>query len=234
MLKGKKVLVTRAKEQSGPLIQLLEKYGATVNCFPTIEIVKSADTTSLEAALNQPFTGLIFTSGNGARIFFEHYKNLPSNIKIFVVGPNTRKIVEHCGYKVQFVPQSFKASDLARELPFDHKDHFLIPQSNISRNDLFDGLQERGVSFECHNLYTTRSKIHKTTDLNMNSFDWVTFTSGSTVEGFLKNKISINKSCKIASIGPSTSQMLFEKGLSPFVEAQPHTIEGLVQAMDKY
>ena len=66
--------------------------------------------------------------------------------------------------------------------------------------------------------------------------DWVTFTSGSTVEHF-HARVNLPALCgkfpqlKLASIGPETSKALAALGIKPAVEAREHTIEGLVEAL---
>jgi uroporphyrinogen III methyltransferase / synthase len=67
--------------------------------------------------------------------------------------------------------------------------------------------------------------------------DWVTFTSGSTVEHF-HNRFDLPElrkkfpQLRIASIGPETSRVLKTLGITPEIEANPHTIEGLVAAIE--
>src|SRR3974377_977787 len=66
--------------------------------------------------------------------------------------------------------------------------------------------------------------------------DWITFTSGSTVEHFhtrfdLPGLLKKFPQMKLASIGPETSKTLAELGLKPTVEARPHTIDGLISAL---
>jgi uroporphyrinogen III methyltransferase/synthase len=67
--------------------------------------------------------------------------------------------------------------------------------------------------------------------------DWITFTSGSTVQHFharldLPALVKKFPQIKLASIGPETSKAIAALGLKPTVEAKPHTIEGLVRAIE--
>jgi uroporphyrinogen III methyltransferase/synthase len=67
--------------------------------------------------------------------------------------------------------------------------------------------------------------------------DWVTFTSGSTVEKFherfdLPKLAAKFPQLKLASIGPETTKAVVALGLKPTVEAKTHTTEGLLKAMD--
>jgi uroporphyrinogen III methyltransferase/synthase len=73
--------------------------------------------------------------------------------------------------------------------------------------------------------------------LNEAGADWITFTSGSTVENFharfnLPEMVKKYPHLKLASIGPETSKALVTLGLKPTVEAKEHTIGGLVRAVE--
>ena len=72
--------------------------------------------------------------------------------------------------------------------------------------------------------------------LQENGADWVTFTSGSTVEHFhtrfnLPELVKKFPQLKLASIGPETSKAIAALGLKPTTEAKLHTSEGLVEAL---
>jgi uroporphyrinogen III methyltransferase / synthase len=69
--------------------------------------------------------------------------------------------------------------------------------------------------------------------------DYITFTSSSTVRFFLQSagraaedaQGLLSPATRIVSIGPVTSQTLRDAGLPPHVEARPHDIDGLVEAL---
>jgi uroporphyrinogen III methyltransferase/synthase len=66
--------------------------------------------------------------------------------------------------------------------------------------------------------------------------DWITFTSGSTVEFFnarfdLPKLVKRFPKLKIASIGPETSKAIAALGLKPTVEAKEHTTDGLISGL---
>ena len=67
--------------------------------------------------------------------------------------------------------------------------------------------------------------------------DVVTFTSASTVNNLLSmlgGEWEVVKRAKLASIGPSTTAALDQKGLKAGMVAEEHTIPGLVEAMEQY
>ena len=66
----------------------------------------------------------------------------------------------------------------------------------------------------------------------------MTFTSGSTVQSFaarfsLPELLKKFPKLKLASIGPETTKAIQALGIEPTVEAKPHTMEGLVAALEK-
>src|SRR5262249_21372018 len=66
--------------------------------------------------------------------------------------------------------------------------------------------------------------------------DWITFTSGSTVEHFhtrfnLPELVEKFPQTKLVSIGPETSKALAALALKPAIEAHEHTIDGLIAAL---
>ena len=68
--------------------------------------------------------------------------------------------------------------------------------------------------------------------------DFVTFTSSSTVDNFVKimglsNIKHLSKKTKFASIGPVTSKTLRKYGLVARCEAKSFTIDGLIDSMVK-
>jgi uroporphyrinogen III methyltransferase/synthase len=71
--------------------------------------------------------------------------------------------------------------------------------------------------------------------LKTGAIDWITFASSFAVEYFFADFSSqqIDKKIKIASIGPTTSRTIRKYGLEPAVEARQHTIDGLIEAMEK-
>jgi len=92
-LSGKKILITRAREQSAQFASSLKKLGAEVIEFPTIEILPPLNWTGLDRAIQKlnSYDWLILTSANGVRFFFERLKkkrrkiSLPSSLKVCAI-----------------------------------------------------------------------------------------------------------------------------------------------------
>ena len=70
-LKGKRIVITRAVEQSRDLKERLEHLGATVLLLPAVSFSEPADMTELDRAIRslQSFDWILFTSANAVRFF---------------------------------------------------------------------------------------------------------------------------------------------------------------------
>ena len=95
-VRGKRILITRAREQSGDFATQLRKLGAEVIELPTIEIVPPISWERLDQAINQlkSYDWIIFTSANGVNFFWQRLQEkgknrLPSSLKICAIGPAT-------------------------------------------------------------------------------------------------------------------------------------------------
>ncbi|MGZ6543875.1 MAG: uroporphyrinogen-III synthase, partial [Actinomycetota bacterium] len=63
--------------------------------------------------------------------------------------------------------------------------------------------------------------------------DAITFTSASTVRGFVGAMAVVRGNPKVVSIGPVTAREARSHGLRVSAVARPHTIEGLVAALER-
>jgi uroporphyrinogen III methyltransferase/synthase len=142
------------------------------------------------------------------------------------------------------VPTEFTAKDLVDELAAKYdlrRKNTLLLRSAIAADDLANDLRQKGAAVEDIRIYTTVSVVQeeaKRTELaemlRAGKVDWITFTSSSTVDGFLQNvdaETVKQANIKIASIGPETTKKLCECGLPAHIEALVHTAEGLVETI---
>jgi uroporphyrinogen III methyltransferase/synthase len=114
----------------------------------------------------------------------------------------------------------------------------LCPRADIAPPDLVDALGERGAIVREVAAYRTvpdGSRSGEVAELiKKGEIDWVTFTSSSTVRNFfgvIAPELVSASDVKVASIGPATSATLRELGFAPTIEADSHTIDGLVDAI---
>ena len=249
---GKKVIVTRTREQSSKLIKALEELGAACYEVPVIKI-EPLFTEEVKNILKDLdfFDWIVFTSENGVKIFFDFLWKLGFDVrilggkKIAAIGPATKESLEKRGIRVDLFPdKDFKQEGLIKAFSqLDLKDKkFLIPRAKVAREDLPKFLEEKGAVVKVLGIYETvlpkdseellKKAIEEGAEL-------VTFTSSSTVKNFfsLAEKVvskDLLKSLVFASIGPVTSRTLREFGFEPHIEAEEYTIPGLVKAILKY
>ena len=249
---GKRVVVTRTREQASELSQLLEEQGADVIELPTIRIAPPTDKRDFaEAVVDAPhYDWLIFSSPNGVRRFFQAFFAVYEDIReiggarIAAVGPGTAAELKKYGLMVDVMPQKAVAEELIAE--FDRKGDEFGGVANVTmlwvhgeqaRRVIYDELMKRqAIVDECLAYSTvpeTEDSAGAQARLREEGADIITFTSSSTVRHFMALKLPLPQGCRIASIGPVTTATLAEFGLKPDIEAAAHTIPSLVEAVLK-
>jgi uroporphyrinogen III methyltransferase/synthase len=248
---GKRIVVTRPRAQSASLAAQLEALGADVIELPTIEISPLADTARLDAALRRlgSYDWVIFTSVNGVKACFERLGALGRDarafggVKVAAVGEATARELGTRGLVADLVPDDFTSVRIVKALGrrITGK-RFLLPRADIAPDELPKALRARGARVRCVDAYaTTHSDLDERVleALAAGRVDMVTFTSASTVRGFVEG-ISRTKHWTPASkvvygsIGPETTRAAEAHGLRVAVEAATHTADGLVEAVVAY
>ncbi len=252
-LSGKRVLITRARNQAEELAELLRKKGAEAISFPVIKITPSKDDKAYQKALEEldTFDWIIFTSVNGVDSFFSKLKEWQINIqqmkkaKIAAIGPKTAQLLAEKELIVDVIPEEYKAEGLLTALTgkMEKGQRVLLPRADIARKLLVEQLLEEGLDVVEIAAYQTvidgENKEEIITWLEAKKIDFITFTSSSTVKNFLKALENqpldtLLQGVTIASIGPITTKTAEELGLHVAITAKEYTIHGLVQVMDEY
>jgi len=241
---GKKIVVTRTRNQASKLTRLLSSLGARTIEFPTIEIKKMEDLSGFRKSLAsiEKYKWIVFTSQNAINIFFDELftagRDVRSlgGIKIAVIGKASGDELKQYGVVPDMIPQKFVAESLLDEfkkLNISGQKIF-IPCSADARMALTEGLNAMGAEAERVHIYTAEKPAH--TDVKfldeVKNADIITFTSSSTVTNFFA-MIPETKAV-LASIGPVTTETIISHGFKPSIAAEEFTIDGLVQAMVKF
>ncbi len=247
---GKRVLVTRSREQASVLSKKIEELGGEPWEFPTIQIVEPEDYAPLDRAISQlsTYQWVIFTSVNGVKYFFRRLRALEKDVrslygvKICAIGPKTKEALEKCGLMVDYVPGEYRAEEIAAGLTGKVKpgERILLPRADIARKVLPQALREMGAVVDDVATYRTvlgagNAQLLREM-LAQKKIQILTFTSSSTVKNFVKmigseNLNELLEGVTVASIGPITSNTARELGIKVTVEAEEYTIDGLVQAI---
>ena len=241
---GQKVVITRDRRQSPLLAEPLEALGAEILFVPVIEIVDAAEASSLARAVRElaSYDWLIFTSVNGVRHFVEALDRSDRDLrdlkgKLCAIGPATRAAIEALHLRVDVMPEEYVAESLVAALAGEELKgkRVLLPRAAVARDLVPDTLRERGAAVDVVEAYRTiipADAAARAKEALAHKPDWITFTSSSTVTNLLavagREALA---GIKVASIGPVTSATARAAGLVVDVEAQPHTIEGLVDAL---
>jgi uroporphyrinogen III methyltransferase/synthase len=245
-LRGKRILITRARKQAEEFSSLLEDYGAEVFVFPTIEIALPEDWQPLDKTLEKldTYDWIIFTSVNGVKYFAQRLKEKGitraalASKKICAIGPRTQKELAKMGLTITFMPTEYRAEGVAEGLKAQgiQGKKILLPRAREARRILPEALREAGALVDEVEVYQTVKPARGKASLEAilkKGIDVVVFTSSSTVRNFmelLSDKTALN-GVKVATIGPVTGETAGEYGLEPVISPAEYTIPGLVEAM---
>ena len=248
---GKKIIVTRTREQASKLVEKLEELGAMCYEIPTIKIEALVNDKIYQTIEKLPsYDWIIFTSENGVKVFFKilwekgRDVRVLGNSKIAVIGSSTKAFLEKMGIRADLIPEKeFTQEGLVSAFSrIDIKDkNVLIPRAKEAREFLPQKLKEIGAKVDVLPVYETKTceeSKERLKNILKEGVDIVTFTSSSTVKNFFRlieetEKDSL-KNIVFASIGPITSVTLKEFGFEPHIEAKEYTIEGLVNAIENF
>jgi uroporphyrinogen III methyltransferase/synthase len=239
-LYGKRVVVTRAREQASELKRLLENAGAQVLQFPTIEIAPPESWDSLDRAIASRYDCLVFTSTNGVSAFFERLFAAGKDVralagtKIAAVGQATAQDLRARGVSPDLVPERFISTELLPLLAEDQTGiRTAVIRAEEGRDELIAELRRRGGTVDLAVAYRTVAADYDLEELRAlieaEAIDIVTFTSASTVENFFA-KVNPGRAL-LASIGPTTSDAIRKHGRTPDIEAANATIASLLDAI---
>ena len=249
-LVGKRIVITRTREQASGLSAQLRTLGADILELPTIRITDPTNRQDFaEAVVDAPhYDWLIFSSPNGVQRFFRAFFAVYDDIReiggarIAAVGPGTAAELRKVGLMVDVMPKKAVAEELIAE--FDRKaDDFggvanstmLWVHSEQGRDVIYKELMKRQAIVDECCAYNTVPETEDPTGararLAAEGADIITFTSSSTVRHFMALNLPLPKGCRIVSIGPVTTATLAEYGLKPHAEAATHDIPSLVQAI---
>ena len=238
-LDGVRVVVTRAREQAGVLADALTERGATAVCVPVIEIVDPVDGgAALRDCLARLCQGdwLVITSPNGAAKVSEALERVPLNpgVSVAVIGPGTAGRAQDLGIRVDLIPGTSIAEGLLEAMPLPSRADatVLLARAAQARRLLPEELRKRG--WTVHDVAAYRTVGMPVSDADMSACrqsDVVAFTSSSTVSRLHRSVGAENLPGMIACIGPVTAATARSLGLTVDAEAEPHTIDGLVDAI---
>lgn len=252
-LRGRRIVITRARAQGEDFAREIEQLGAEVVEFPTIEIVPAQSYERLDAAIQRlnAYHWIIFTSVNGVEHFWARFRKLGvdsrefSGVRIAAIGPKTAEALAAYGLKTDLVPREYRAEAILRELKPEEirGKRILLPRAAEARDILPVTLRQWGGEVDEMAAYRTVAAKGDGTDLRAElldrKIDMVTFTSSSTVNHFVTLFPAdvvgeLLAKTAVACIGPITEKTAEYRGIRVDVVARDYTIAGLTQAIVEY
>jgi uroporphyrinogen-III synthase len=252
-LHGKRIIVSRAKEQASTLSHLLREQGAEVLEIPFIEIHPPQSFDALDKIIANllAYDWLILTSVNGVNALFARLETLGKSeadllhLKIAAIGPATRKAIEKHGLPVDIMPKEYVAEAVVAALRNQVAgDRVLLVRAKVARDVIPNSLRDLGAKVHVVEAYETvvpessRTAILEALNSSPKPYA-ITFTSSSTVKNFVQlvgeegAHSPLLEGVKLCSIGPVTTATLKDHKLRVDIEAKEYTIPGLVEAIVK-
>ncbi|BCS51999.1 uroporphyrinogen-III C-methyltransferase [Geobacter sp. SVR] len=250
---GRKVIVTRAADQTGEFAAMLAEQGAMAIECPTIRLVEPEQWEPLDTVLREAgsYDWLVLTSGNAVRSVFRRLEVLGLDARVLgrcrvcAVGPKTAEALGEFGIRPDLVPSDYKAEGVVAE--FARMDlagkRVLFPRADRARDLVPRELARMGARVDSPIAYRNilpdslpHEALHA---LERRTVDCITFTSSSTVRNLAAmvgedRMLDLLKGVTVASIGPITSQACRSLGLEVAIEPASYTLADLAAAIEAF
>ncbi len=252
-LTGRRIVITRAREQAGRFRQLLEEAGGEVLEVPTIRIEPPESWEPLDRAIRrlEEFDWVVFTSVNGVERFLRRLTESGLDLgvlngrRVAAIGPATASALEQWGVTADLVPVEYRAEGLVERLRAEIRpgDRVLLPRAAVARNLLVKELERLGAAVTevpaYRTLPATEGAAALRKALEASAVDVVAFTSPSTVRHFMglfseAEAKGVLQGVAVASIGAITAATAAELGLETRIMPSEYTIPALAHAIIEY
>jgi len=252
-LHGKRVVVTRAAEQSKALVRALEAKGATAVVLPMMAFGPPDDIAALDRGIREMGScdWIFVTSQNSLRALQERCQVLELELKaatgqarVAAVGPATAEALRLSGIEVAHTAIKHQGVSLAQELAGEVKGKTVfLPRSNRANPELVEQLESLGASVKEAVAYKTLSPDEaapgSTRDALERGADAILFFSPSAVrhlQDILGNErvLQMSRDCVFAAIGPVTEKALRSANIKRILVAEDATVAAIVRSLEKH
>jgi len=244
-LAGKRIVVTRAEAQAADLCRELERAGALVVRSPSIQVEPPESHAPVDAVLARinEYRWIVFTSSNGVHAVLSRMSELglpPASLddaRVAAVGAATARTLEVYGIRPGFLPRAERSRALAESLAPVEGEHILLARADIADPTVAETLRGRGAGrvddVAAYRTMLLRPSAETLEELRL-GVDGITFTSPSTVRGFLgigPEWRDLLDGVVVASLGPATTAVAREEGIEIDGEAAERSMAGLVETL---
>jgi uroporphyrinogen III methyltransferase/synthase len=240
---GRRILVTRAREQASSLVHLLREAGAEVIEAPLARYVEPADPAALDRALGAlaGFAWCAFTSANAVEFTARRLAALGLDARAFAgcrlaaVGPATAAALARLGLRADLVPAQADAAGLAAALLAAGCASALLPQADNARPELRALLAAAGCAVTAVTAY--RAETLPPPPPPEGALDGIALASAATVDrlvaawGVEELRARCAAGCRLWAIGPTTAAAVAAHGLALAAVAEEATTAGRAAAV---
>jgi uroporphyrinogen-III synthase len=252
-LAGKRVVVTRAAEQSEALVKALEEQGAEAVVVPMVAFAPPDDSGPLDGAIQEigRYDWLFLTSQNALRALQERGESLEIRlaeaagmVKIAAVGPATAEATQQAGLPVEYVALKHQGTAMAEELRERVRGkRVLLPRSDRANPELVENLKEFGAKVTEVVAYKTVQPDQRSTErakqLLSKGADAVLFFSPSAVHHLqdilgTEQFQELSQRALFTAIGPVTERALRQVKIERVAMARDTTVRAVIGILQDY
>jgi uroporphyrinogen III methyltransferase / synthase len=236
-LAGRRIVVTRPREQAEELADALEELGAEVSVVPLISIDPIEDVDQLKDSMRglHHVDWLVVTSTNAVRalVTWPGLEWVVRNARVAAVGPATAAALRRTGVEADFVPEEYAAENIAGGLGELTGARVLLTQSDIADSGLADALRERGAVVQPLHVYRTTEVEPAAPDVEvLAAAAAVILMSGSAARSLAAAGGAGD--ALLVCVGPKTAAAVAEVGLDVGLVADEATADGIIRVLVAY
>jgi uroporphyrinogen-III synthase len=239
----RKMLVSQPQPESSksPYFEIAKKYGLEINFRPFIKIEPISAKEFRQQKLSVlDFNAVVFTSRTAVDHFFnlcdELRTSIPETMKYFCITETIavylQKYIIYRKRKV-FYCQSGRLEDLVKLVGKHPKEKYLIPVSDVHKEDLMRGLNTKKIHYKTAIMYRTVS--NNFTEDETFDYDLLLFFSPSGISSLLKNFPQFSQNdIRIGCFGPTTAKAALEAGLRLDIAAPSPEAPSMTAALELF
>ncbi len=250
---GRRIVITRPREQADEFRHALSVLGAEVISLPTIEIRDPVSWDSMDEAIRkiERYSWLIFTSVNGVRYFFSRWALMKRDIRelhgilIGAIGSATEQTLRSFGVRVELVPDEYRAEGVVEALKgkVGPATRILIPRARVARDVLPESLRSWGIAVDVVEAYQTvvpeESRALLRQIMGERRVEMIVFTSSSSVTNLAElsqpdSLAELLKGTTVAAIGPVTAETARRQGLDVSVQPSRYDVPSLINSIRQH